>query len=131
MTEGIVDAGLMPDVFGNVELIATAHVAILDNIDRSVASDQSTLDEDAQMEQALVAARCVVNELLNTQAGDEAMLPLYRAYGVGVLARTAQLDVLMASNARLQQFVERADASLSEVLCCLSEFASSITRHFR
>jgi hypothetical protein len=39
VTDGIVDANQMPELFGSVELIATAHVAILDNIDR-VGVDQ-------------------------------------------------------------------------------------------
>lgn len=117
VTDGIVDANAMPEIFGNVELIATAHVSILDSIDRALSGQEatSTTDEDALMEQSLAATRCVVNELLNTQAGDEAMLPLYKAYGVGVLARVAQFDEHMTKNAKMKEFVDRANAGLDEV----------------
>ena len=43
------------------------------------------------------------------------MLPLYRAYGVGVLGRIAQFDTHSATNARLKEFIEQTDATLPEV----------------
>ena len=126
VTDGIVDGNSMPEIFGNIEVIATAHVPILDSIDRALQEQETTTDDDALMEQALAAARCVVNELLNTQAGDEAMLPLYKAYGIGVLARVAQYDEHMAKNAKMKEFVDRSNAALEEVSFLVLSFVLGV-----
>ena len=104
----------MPGLFGNVEVIATAHVPLLDQID---AAGEPPVEQTAAIEHALRVAGVVVDGLRNASADAdvEPMLPLYKEYGCGVLARIAAFDAQMQTDGELKQFVDAQNATLVAV----------------
>jgi hypothetical protein len=114
VTQGVVDAAQMPSIFGNVELIATAHVSILDRIE-ALGTDHASggADSDLALEYSLAAVECIVDQLLAVaDVPDESMLPLYTAYGRGLLKRLEAVDALCARSPVVASFVDTHNAEL-------------------
>jgi hypothetical protein len=114
VTQGVVDAAQMPSIFGNVELIATAHVSILDRIE-ALGTDHASggADSELALEYALAAVECIVDQLLAVaDTPDESMLPLYTAYGRGLLKRLEAVDALCARSPVVASFVDAHNAEL-------------------